>query len=130
MKSFAATLIAGTASAGQYTTGYSGAYSGSIGGLSGRNVLGYSSLAGAGNGFTLGGSASGLRLSGFSTAGGIRFSGANGFGLGGASGQRCGRGEFMIPHMLRLGGCGPGATLNLAEAHFEALQNLLSRRRC
>lgn len=41
-----------------------------------------------------------------------------------------GAGEFMIPHMLRLGGCGPGATLNLAEAHFEALQNLLSRRSC
>ena len=41
-----------------------------------------------------------------------------------------GAGEFVIPHMLRLGGCGPRATLNLGEAHFEARQNLLSRCRC
>lgn len=41
-----------------------------------------------------------------------------------------GAGEFVIPHMLRLGGCGPRATLNLGEAHFEARQTLLSQRRC
>lgn len=91
MKSFAATLIVSSASAyHHYSSGYGGAYSG----LSGRRVLGYSSLSGAGSGLTLGtgssrlGLVSGSRLSGLSGlryasagAGGLRVVGAGAGGL-------------------------------------------------
>lgn len=80
MKSFAATLIVSSASAYHYSSGYGGAYSG----LSGRRVLGYSSLSGAGNGLTLGTGSSRLGLvsgSGLSGLSGLRYTSAGAGGL-------------------------------------------------